>query len=139
MHARTKVSYGAWTAAWAGFAALAVANGFSRGLYARRLGDDRAHQVSTATLVVALVPYTRAVERRWTLPDDRAAAGVGAAWVAMTVAFEFGFGHFVARQSWRTLLADYDLRRGRLWPLVLVATAAAPALARRTSRRPRVV
>jgi hypothetical protein len=112
-------------------AALAVANGLSRGLYAGRLGDDRAHQVSTATLVAALLPYARAVERRWPLPTARSAAGVGAAWVALTVTFEFGFGHYVAGQSWRTLLADYDLRRGRLWPLVLAATAAAPALARR--------
>ena len=33
-----------------------------------------------------------------------------------------------------TLRADYDLRRGRLWPLVLAATAAAPAAARRSHR-----
>lgn len=128
-------SYGRWTAAWTGMAALAVANGVSRSLYAGRLGDGRAHQVSTATLIAALVPYTRAVERRWPLPSDRAAARVGATWVALTVAFEFGFGHYVAKQSWATLLADYDLRRGRLWPLVLAATAAAPALARH-ARRP---
>ena len=136
MYAETKTSYGPWTVAWAGFAVLATANGFSRGLYARRLGDDRAHQVSTATLVAALLPYTRAVERRWPLLDDRTAAGVGAMWAAMTVAFEFGFGHYVARQSWRTLFSDYNMRRGRLWPLVLVAAAAAPAVARHTGRRP---
>jgi hypothetical protein len=127
--------YGPWTAAWGGLAALAVANGLSRGLYAGRLGDDRAHQVSTATLIAAVVPYTRAVERRWPLPSGGTAAAVGATWVALTVAFEFGFGHYVARQSWPTLLADYDLRRGRLWPLALAATAAAPAAARRSHRR----
>jgi len=132
---RPRPPYGPWTAAWAGLAALAVANGLSRGLYAGRLGDDRAHQVSTATLIAALPPYARAVERRWPLPTARSAAGVGAAWVALTVAFEFGFGHYVAKQSWRTLLADYDLRHGRLWPLVLTATAAAPALARRSGDR----
>ncbi len=127
--------YRRWTAAWTGMAALAVANGLGRSLYAGRLGDDRAHQVSTATLIAALLTYTRAVERRWPLPTDHAAARVGATWVALTVAFEFGFGHYVAKQSWTTLLADYDLRRGRLWPLALAATAAAPALARH-ARRP---
>jgi hypothetical protein len=136
MQAGTKASYGPWTAAWAGLAVLATANGFSRGLYTERLGEDRAHQLSTVTLVAALGPYARAVERRWPLPDDRAAAAMGAAWVALTVAFEFGFGHYVAGQNWRSLLADYDLRRGRLWPLVLVATAAAPAVARHTRCRP---
>ena len=46
------------------------------------------------------------------VPTARAAADVGAAWVVLTVAFEFGFGHYVAKQSWDTLLADYNLRRG---------------------------
>jgi hypothetical protein len=40
------------------------------------------------------------------------------------------FGPFVARQSWRTLAAGYDLARGRLWPLVLAAVGTAPAAAR---------
>jgi hypothetical protein len=111
-------------------AALATVNGISRGLYTRRLGEAHAHQVSTATLLAALALYVREVERRRPLPTAQGAATVGAAWVGMTVAFEFGFGHYVARQSWSTLLADYDLRRGRLWPLVLAATAAAPAAAR---------
>ena len=122
--------YARWTGAWAGLAVLAVANGLSRGLYPRRLGEHRAHQVSTATLVAALVPYARAVERRWPIPTAGAAAAIGATWVALTVGFEFGFGHYVAHQGWSTLLADYDMRRGRLWPLVLAATAAAPGTAR---------
>jgi hypothetical protein len=130
MPTRPTTPYGRWTAAWAGFAVVATANGLSRGLYAGRLGDDRAHQVSTATLVAALTPYVRAVDRRWPLPTARGAAGVGAAWVALTLAFEFGFGHYVAKQSWQTLLADYDLRRGRLWPVVLAAVATMPATAR---------
>ena len=127
--------FAAWTAAWGGLAALAVANGLARGLYAGRVGDARAHQVSTATLVPAIVAYAAAVDRRWPLPSATAAGRVGLAWVGMTTAFELGFGHYVARQSWDTLLADYDLRRGRLWPLVLVAAGAAPAVARARRRR----
>jgi hypothetical protein len=69
------------------------------------------------------------VERRWPLPTARAAT-VGAAWVGLTVLFEFGFGHYVANRPWSTLLAHYNVRRGRLWPLVLAAMGIAPALAR---------
>lgn len=123
--------YRAWTVAWGGLAALAVVNGMARGLYAGRVGDARAHQISTVTLAPAVLGYADAVGRRWPLPSGAAAVRVGATWVGMTTAFEFCFGHFVAGQSWETLLADYDLRRGRLWPLVLVTTAAAPALVRR--------
>ena len=133
-----RTPYRPWAAAWTGIAALATLNGISRGLYTGKLGEARAHQVSTATLLAVLVPYVRRVERRWPLPTAGGAATVGVAWVGMTVAFEFGFGHYVARQSWSTLLADYDLRRGRLWPLVLVATAVAPAAARATRPRHRL-
>lgn len=119
--------YGQWVAAWGGMALLGVANGIGRGLYEKRLGEQRAHQVSSATLVLTLLPYTAAVERRWPLPTAAAAAGVGLTWVGLTTAFEFGFGHYVAKQSWRALLADYDLRGGRLWPLVLASVGTAPA------------
>jgi hypothetical protein len=123
--------YGRWTVAWAGLAGLATVNGLSRGLYARRLGDHRAHQVSTATLVAVVLPYARAVERRWPIPGSGGATAIGASWLAMTVAFESGLGRYVAGQSGRALLQDYDLRRGRMWPVALAAVAAAPAAARR--------
>ena len=44
---------------------------------------------------------------------------VGAAWLSLTVAFEFGFGRAVAKQSWEELLADYNVSQGRTWPFVL--------------------
>ena len=52
----------------------------------------------------------------------------------MTVAFEFAFGRTVADMSWSELLADYDLRAGRLWPLVLAWIAAGPEIVRRLDR-----
>jgi hypothetical protein len=122
--------YGQWVVAWGGLALLGVANGVSRGLYQKWLGERRAHQVSSATLVVALLPYAAAVDRRWPLPSADGAVRVGSTWVGLTTAFEFGFGHYVAKQSWRTLLADYDVRSGRLWPLVLACIGTAPAATR---------
>jgi hypothetical protein len=46
----------------------------------------------------------------------------------LTLAFEFSFGRYVSGLSWRTLLADYDLSQGRLWPLLLLTTLLAPWL-----------
>ena len=66
---------------------------------------------------------------------DPQALEVGIAWLALTVAFEFGFGRYVAHTSWRELLADYDLRKGRLWPLVLAWIMLGPALVRARSVR----
>src|SRR5918994_1627079 len=46
----------------------------------------------------------------WIRPtSSRAALGVGAVWVVLTLAFEFGVGHYGFGKPWSELLADYDL------------------------------
>jgi hypothetical protein len=49
----------------------------------------------------------------------------------LTVAFEFGFGHFIAHKPWSELRADYNVLRGRVWILVLITISAAPYIAAR--------
>ncbi len=56
---------------------------------------------------------------------------VGAAGLLGTVLFEFSFGHYVDGKSWGELAADYNLAKGRLWPLVLLTIFSAPLLAKR--------
>jgi len=53
---------------------------------------------------------------------------MGACWTAMTIAFEFGFGHYIMGNSWGKLLADYNFFAGRLWVLVLLAVLAGPSI-----------
>jgi len=50
------------------------------------------------------------------------------AFVGLTVAFEFLFGHYVDGKSWGDLAANYALWRGRLWPLVPLVIAITPTL-----------
>jgi hypothetical protein len=52
--------------------------------------------------------------------------GVGAIWVLLILAFEFLAGHYLFHNSWSSLLADYNVFRGRIWPLVLITTLVAP-------------
>lgn len=54
---------------------------------------------------------------------------IGAFWLLLTEAFEFGFGRFVERKSWHELLRAYRLVEGNLWLVVLVVTLASPYLA----------
>jgi hypothetical protein len=118
-----------WLAAWLGLAALGVANGIIREVaYADTVGDHAAHQLSTFTLIAMIAGYTWWLQRRWPLMSTADAVGIGALWVVMTVAFEFGFGHYIDGASWATLLADYDITRGNLWLLVLVTIGVAPAV-----------
>ena len=46
----------------------------------------------------------------------------------LTLAFEFLAGHYLFGNSWERLLADYDVARGRIWPLVLIVTFVTPLL-----------
>ena len=127
-----------WILAWVGAAVLGVANGVSREkIYADAVGDDAAHVISTGTLLALLAGYIWLLERRWPLGSRREALSVGAAWAAMTVAFEFGFGHWVDGDSWSALVENYDVSAGRVWILVPAAMGAGPELARRLAARER--
>lgn len=116
--------------AWFGLAALAVLNGAARDmLYARSTGELAAHQISTVSLAVLIGIAAWFAERRWPLERLRDAAAVGAAWMLMTVAFEFLVGRAASGRSWDELFADYDLSAGRIWAFIPLSLAAAPVLA----------
>ena len=124
-----------WISAWIGAAALGVANGASREtLYADATGDEAAHVLSTGTLLAVLSGYMWLLQRRWPLSTRREALSVGAAWTGMTVAFEFGFGHWVAGEPWSALLDNYNVSAGRVWALVPFAMATGPELARQLTQ-----
>lgn len=127
---------GRWLAAWLGAAAIGVGNGILRErTYGQRVGEGAAHQLSTATALAAFTAYFVALQRLWPIPTGSEARRVGSAWVVLTVGFEFGFGRAVARQSWDQLLADYNLSRGRTWPLVVAWLGVGPAVTRRWQLR----
>jgi hypothetical protein len=61
------------------------------------------------------------------LTDDEA-LGAGVIWFVLTVAWEIFMGRVLMKLTWREVFADYNIFRGRLWPLVLLATLIAPYL-----------
>ena len=112
---------------WSGFAVAGIVNGTAREAVLRPAVGRAAEPLSVVTLSAAIVVGTRLFVRRLApRASERDLLAVGAGWAAATVAFEFLFGHYVARESWQALLANYDLRRGRLWPLVLLTLVLAP-------------
>lgn len=54
---------------------------------------------------------------------------IGVLWVMLTLAFEFLAGHFLFGKPWQELLADYDIRAGRIWVMVLIVTLVTPIVA----------
>lgn len=114
---------------WLLLALVSIGNGILReSTYADAMPELAAHQVSTMTGIVLTGIVVWLFNRRWPLGSAREALLIGLLWLAMTIAFEFGFGRFVAGHAWRQLFADYDLTAGRLWPLFLLWTAAMPYL-----------
>jgi hypothetical protein len=127
-------------AVWCILLAIAFINGTIRVIWIiPRLGDYQGHVVSSLLLSAAIVVVAGATIR-WVHPVSTAdALLVGIVWLALTLVFEFGAGHYLFGRPWSVLLQDYDLARGRLWILVLVTTAAAPLLAARARRTPNLI
>lgn len=125
----------AWLVGWSGMVVAALLNGTLRTLVTQPvLGETAARQLATVILLGALFAYEWWLNRRWPLPTTRMAWQVGAAWTAMTLTFEFGFGRFVEHLSWSTMLADYDVTNGRIWVLVPLGLLVLPVVVRALQR-----
>ena len=122
-------------AAWIGGAAIGVANGAVReAVYAKRVGDLAAHQLSSASAIGLFGLWFWLLERRWPIPSSRSALRIGGTWICLTVAFEVGLGR-LGRRSASEMLRDYDLRSGHVWPLVLLWLGIGPAVVGPATRR----
>jgi hypothetical protein len=74
-----------------------------------------------------------ALNQFWPIRSAKEAWMIGVCWLLMTVAFEFGFGHYVAGHSWVRLFADYNLLEGRVWSLFLAWITVLPYVTWRLS------
>lgn len=116
-----------YAACWPGMALLAILNGAVREkLYGPHIPDLLAHQISTLALMALLGFYVWLLTGFFRIGSAGQAAAIGGLWLALTVAFEFLFGHLAAGHSWNALIRDYNLARGRIWLLALTWTAVAP-------------
>jgi hypothetical protein len=115
---------------WGLLVLFAILNGALRqGVLIPAFGEGAGRALSSVTLSSVILAsaylFLRWSDIEWTSADLWL---MGLIWLALTVLFEFGFGHFVMGNSWDTLLADYNLLEGRIWVLVLITTAVAPYL-----------
>jgi hypothetical protein len=92
------------------------------------LGDPIGRAISTLMLTILIVLLTWSTIRWMDPQSNREAWLIGNVWVVLTLAFEFGAGHYLFGKPWNELIQDYDLSRGRIWIVVLLTTAVAPRL-----------
>jgi hypothetical protein len=112
--------------AWLILAVVMFTNGAVRALVLQPLlGEQLARQVATGTGVLIVFACALVFVRRLEAPSTSELLKVGVLWLVLTLAFEFGLGYVTGR-SWETMLADYDILEGRLWPLIPAAALVAP-------------
>lgn len=112
---------------WLILAVVAIINGTLRQyVYGPYMPDLAAHQLSTVTGILLTGITVWILNRFWPIGSAKEAWIIGACWFLMTIAFEFGFGHYVAGHSWSRLFADYNVFDGRVWALFLIWIAVLP-------------
>ena len=117
-------------ALWFAILALAMANGIAREKALVPAFGPFAALIASGIVLSSCIFLVAAFAAPWI--GRMAAAqwlGVGALWLVMTLAFEFGFGRLVQHKGWAELLAAYTFKGGNLWPLVLVVVLISPWLA----------
>lgn len=115
---------------WILFIPIAFINGFFREKYIKKYTKEvTAHQISTIILSSAFVAFVYVINRSLiSTSSNLQVVTMGISWVGLTILFEFGFGHYVNKTPWKKLLADYNIRKGRIWLLFLIVEFLSPFL-----------
>jgi hypothetical protein len=114
-------------AVWLLLLILAVLNGGVRDTWLSPRFGDTLGRAFSSLLLSGLILLATWGTIGWIRPSTSAQAlRVGAFWLLLTLAFEFLAGHYGFGKPWAALLADYDVRRGRIWIIVLIVTLLAP-------------
>jgi hypothetical protein len=124
-------------ALWLTILCCAVLNGALReAVLIPHLGE-MVGLLSSGVLLSALILVVACIGLPWLRPVRRhQLVGIGLAWAALTLAFEFSLGWY-QETSWPALMEAYTFKNGNVWPLVLLTTAAAPYIAGRLRGVPR--
>lgn len=112
---------------WLLIALAETANGMVRvRLLSRRLGNRRARAVSllTGCFLIFIITW---LALPWVGPDRLGdALLIGLISMVLMVAYDVGIGRWVFRMKWRTIIADFDLRRGNYLALGMLWILIAP-------------
>jgi hypothetical protein len=114
---------------WMIIALAEVGQGWLRiRLLNRRVGDRRARQLGVFT-GSALFLFITWLMFPWLGASTTAELlGVGAFWLGLMLAFDFGFGRLVFRVPWERILREFDLRQGGLLGIGMLLLLLSPWL-----------
>ena len=115
---------------WVAFLVIAIINGGIREkIIEKHIGELPAHIFSTVLFSVLIFIVTAIFINYKNITDSKVLLLTGLVWVVLTISFEFIFFHYIGGKPWSQLLADYNIMKGRIFPLVLIATLLSPIIA----------
>ena len=119
-------------AIWLGILVLAVANGTLREAVLIPALGKPSGLVLSGVLLTTLILVVAYLALPWFGPAPVARYfAIGLSWLCLTLAFEFTMGRLIQGKPWSQLLEAYTFKGGNIWPVVLLATVAAPYIAAR--------
>jgi hypothetical protein len=95
------------------------------------IGDFRASQIRMFT-GAAIILVISMVSIRWIgAKSINLLLGVGLLWLVLTLSFEFLLGRLILGYSWERIIAEYNLIKGGLMAIGLMALMVSPVIAAR--------
>ena len=123
---------------WLVLSVIEVIHGVARAVLLEPLvGDFRARQIAvfTGSAIVLAVAF---LFRKWIgAVTTRECLVTGAIWILLTISFEIFLGKVILDLTWERIASDYDISRGGLMPLGLLAMFVAPLIVSVVPRKER--
>lgn len=115
---------------WLLLSVLAVVNGALREALVRPRFGEKAGHLSSTIILSAVILVVASGSQAWIAVQSISDAWlVGAIWLTMTLAFELLAGHYLFKNPWSKIFADYNTLKGRIWILIPIITVTAMPLA----------
>ncbi len=109
--------------------------GIRESLMLKPLGEHRAHQLSTLTLILFFTLYTFATTHFWPIETRELAWQIGGIWFVLTNAFEIGMVIGLQRKPWPEFWENHKLWKGNLRLLVPLSMLVLPPVFQGFRRR----
>ena len=99
---------------------------YCQGSIEARLGEKRAHRMFVVVSSMAVFFLGSTYISDYPMVDDGSLLWLGGLWLGLSLGFEILLSRVVLGLEWGQVFGDYNLRRGRLYPLLLVTVFFTP-------------
>ena len=124
------MNYAKASLVWLGFLTVAITGGIIREKFLIPwLGSLGGRTLGTLLVSAIIFELIFAYIKSLSGATRSSLFRLGIFWTILAILFECLFGHYLMGASWEAIGGDYNILRGRLWPLVLIVILFGPLFA----------